>query len=289
MLIIIYTHTCICVFIHSKSPGHLLPILSCVYLALYSQNASVCGCLCVCLWVCAHTHACMHVYVLRIVSRDTFCALKILLLSLLMLEPFTLQPELLTCPAVLILLFGLWWGPQQNHHKSDIISTANVSTVCHNSYNICTASFSELWGWRQKGAMGCMSRSELLTGSVDLPASGKVATVSQVTPPPPFLQSLPTLPHTSWPWAHQFIKSKSLLQELHVSQCSLRLHSSLFSTAINQSLPSPHRSIQTMSLILPSTGPQNNVAQPKADDQCLSSTPPFFIVSLQFKCCFVAW
>ena len=55
--------------------------------------------------------------------------------------------------------------------------------------------FFELWGWRQKGAMGCMSRSELLTGSVDLPASGKVATVSQVTPPPP-LPAVPPHPPT---------------------------------------------------------------------------------------------
>ena len=50
---------------------------------------------------------CAYVYSLRIVSRDTFCALKKLLLSLLMLGPFTLQPELLICPAVLMLLFGL--------------------------------------------------------------------------------------------------------------------------------------------------------------------------------------
>ena len=48
------------VFIHFKFPGHLLPILSCVYLALYSQNACVCRCLCVCVCAC---------YVLRIVSR----------------------------------------------------------------------------------------------------------------------------------------------------------------------------------------------------------------------------
>ena len=32
----------------------VLPILSCVYLALYSQNACVCMCLCVCVCVCAH-------------------------------------------------------------------------------------------------------------------------------------------------------------------------------------------------------------------------------------------
>ena len=52
------------VFIQSKSPGHLLPILSCVYLALYCQNACVCGCLCVCVCVCVCVCA------LRIVSRD---------------------------------------------------------------------------------------------------------------------------------------------------------------------------------------------------------------------------
>ena len=40
------------VFTHSKSPGRLLAILSCVYLALYSQKACVCGCLSVC--VCAY-------------------------------------------------------------------------------------------------------------------------------------------------------------------------------------------------------------------------------------------
>ena len=45
------------VFIHSKSPGRMLSVLSCVYLASYSQNACVCGCLCVC----------VRVYALRIV------------------------------------------------------------------------------------------------------------------------------------------------------------------------------------------------------------------------------
>ena len=64
-----------CVFIHSKSPGHLLPVLSCAYLALYCQNACVCGA-CVCVRVCA----------LRIVSRDKSLRFKkyyycILLLS----------------------------------------------------------------------------------------------------------------------------------------------------------------------------------------------------------------
>ena len=42
----------------SISSLHLLPVLSCVNLALYRQKACVCGCLCV------------HVYVLRIVSMD---------------------------------------------------------------------------------------------------------------------------------------------------------------------------------------------------------------------------
>ena len=65
--------------------------------------------MCVCAHTCLHVelHVCVYVYVLRIVSRDTFCALKILLLSLLMLGLFTLQPEQLTCPAVLKVLFGL--------------------------------------------------------------------------------------------------------------------------------------------------------------------------------------
>ena len=42
--------------IHSKSPGRLLPVLSCVYSALYSQNACVCGCLCLCVCVGAGTY-----------------------------------------------------------------------------------------------------------------------------------------------------------------------------------------------------------------------------------------
>ena len=56
------------VFTHSKSPGRLLSVLSCVYLALYSQY------ICLCVRVLLRVHA------LRIVSRDRFCALKLLLL-----------------------------------------------------------------------------------------------------------------------------------------------------------------------------------------------------------------
>ena len=63
-----------CVFIHSKSPGRLLPVLSCVYLALYSPNACVCGCLC----VCVHAH-------LEWSLGTRFCALKILFNYLLLL------------------------------------------------------------------------------------------------------------------------------------------------------------------------------------------------------------
>ena len=64
-----------CVFIHSKSPRYLLPVLSCVYLALYSQNACVGGCICararVCMFVCARARA------LRIVSiRDKILRFK---------------------------------------------------------------------------------------------------------------------------------------------------------------------------------------------------------------------
>ena len=56
-----------CIFIHSKSPRHLLPFLSCVYLVLYSQNACVCVC------VCARACTCLEQ------SLGTrFCALKIL-------------------------------------------------------------------------------------------------------------------------------------------------------------------------------------------------------------------
>ena len=45
------------VFIHSKSPRRLLPILSCVYLALYSQNACMCVPVCVCVCVCVCVRA----------------------------------------------------------------------------------------------------------------------------------------------------------------------------------------------------------------------------------------
>ena len=48
------------VSIHSKSPGRLLPNLSCIYLALYSQNS--------CVHVCAR--------VLRIVSGDKILRFK---------------------------------------------------------------------------------------------------------------------------------------------------------------------------------------------------------------------
>ena len=64
-----------CIFIHSKPPGFLLPLLSCVYLALYSQNACVCGCLCVCVCVCARLLACLE-YSLKIVSRDMILGFK---------------------------------------------------------------------------------------------------------------------------------------------------------------------------------------------------------------------
>ena len=47
------------VFIYSKYPGCLLPILSCVYLVLYSQNVCVCGCLCMCVCVCACVRMCL--------------------------------------------------------------------------------------------------------------------------------------------------------------------------------------------------------------------------------------
>ena len=68
-----------CVFIHSKSPRRLLPILSCVYLALYSQNACVYRCLCVCVCVCVCV--CEHAR-LELSLGTKFCALKIPLLLL---------------------------------------------------------------------------------------------------------------------------------------------------------------------------------------------------------------
>ena len=66
------------VFIYSKYPGCLLPILSCVYLVLYSQNVCVCGCLCMCVCVCARACVCARVYTyaLRIVSRDKILRFK---------------------------------------------------------------------------------------------------------------------------------------------------------------------------------------------------------------------
>ena len=45
------------VFIDSKSPGRLLPVLGCVYLALYRQNDCECGWLCVCVCVCVCVRA----------------------------------------------------------------------------------------------------------------------------------------------------------------------------------------------------------------------------------------
>ena len=67
-----------CVFIHSKSPGRLLPVLSCVYLALYSQNVCVGGCLFVCVRACvrACVCVCVCVFALRIVSRDKILRFK---------------------------------------------------------------------------------------------------------------------------------------------------------------------------------------------------------------------
>ena len=62
-----------CVFIHAKSPGRLLPVLSYVYLAFYNQNACECGCLCVCVCVCVCV--CMH---LEQSLGTRFYALKIL-------------------------------------------------------------------------------------------------------------------------------------------------------------------------------------------------------------------
>ena len=43
-----------CFLFHFKSSGRLLSFLSCVYLALYSQNACACvrACVCVCVCVC---------------------------------------------------------------------------------------------------------------------------------------------------------------------------------------------------------------------------------------------
>ena len=53
-------------------PGVCCPFLSCVYLALHSQNACACGCLCVCVCVCARTRA----RALRIVCKDKILRFK---------------------------------------------------------------------------------------------------------------------------------------------------------------------------------------------------------------------
>ena len=45
---------CFVLLSSSISSLRLLPVLSCLNLALYSQNARVCGCLCVCVCVCVY-------------------------------------------------------------------------------------------------------------------------------------------------------------------------------------------------------------------------------------------
>ena len=45
------------VVIRRTTCGRLLPVLSFVYLASYSQNACVCGCLCACVRACARACA----------------------------------------------------------------------------------------------------------------------------------------------------------------------------------------------------------------------------------------
>ena len=60
----------LCVFIHSRFPERLLPVLSCVYLALCSLNACVCGCLSLSLSLSVRARA------LRIVSRDEILRFK---------------------------------------------------------------------------------------------------------------------------------------------------------------------------------------------------------------------
>ena len=77
----------------SRSPGRLLPVLSCVYLALYSQNACVRECLCVC--VCVGGVGGVWgggAYVLRIVSRDKILRFKnTLIIIIIDLQPLTCQ------------------------------------------------------------------------------------------------------------------------------------------------------------------------------------------------------
>ena len=79
----------------SRSPGPLLPVLSCVYLALYSQNACVRECLCVCVCVGGVGGVwgvCVCAYVLRIVSRDKILRFKNnLIIIIIDLQPLTCQ------------------------------------------------------------------------------------------------------------------------------------------------------------------------------------------------------
>ena len=63
MLVIMHTHVHMHLYPFQVSRAFAAHFKLCIYLALYSQNACVCGCLCMC--VCAHTcvhvelHACM--------------------------------------------------------------------------------------------------------------------------------------------------------------------------------------------------------------------------------------
>ena len=57
-------------------------VLSCVYLALYSQNACVCGCLCVCVCVCVYAHG--------IVPWDKILLFKNTLIIIILLLLFSL-------------------------------------------------------------------------------------------------------------------------------------------------------------------------------------------------------
>ena len=64
---------CVCVCCLQPSQVSVCsPFLSCVNLALYSQNVHVCGCFCVRVCVCVYACVCVcvHVYAFRIVCMD---------------------------------------------------------------------------------------------------------------------------------------------------------------------------------------------------------------------------
>ena len=67
------------VVIRRTTCGRLLPVLSFVYLASYSQNACVCGCLCACVRACARAcaRACVCVCVCARARNLCTCAVHV--------------------------------------------------------------------------------------------------------------------------------------------------------------------------------------------------------------------